>query len=133
MLKVLGVNDKTVNERGIILEIQDSNGIKTLEHFWYVKSFSSFAVRYSKDDIDFDDETTTFLYIPIQENKYKYFKNYVNTIEDILSEIEFKYHEIGYERVEITGIKSFVFDVESSQDVYNVLYEVKKNEVIIEK
>ena len=74
MLKVLGINEHTANERGIIVEV--SNGIKTkVEHFWFVKSFSAFTIQLAKGDIYIEETpNTTLLYIPIKEHKFKNFK-----------------------------------------------------------
>lgn len=129
MLKVLGINEHTANERGIIVEV--SHGVKTkVEHFWFVKSFSAFTIQLARGDIYIEETpNTTLLYIPIKEHQFKNFKEYVNTIEDVLDSIEFKFQPVDYERFEITGITSTIFDIDSSQEVYDVLYEVKKGDI----
>lgn len=129
MLKVLGINEHTANERGIIVEV--SKGVRPkVEHFWFVKSFSAFTIQLSRGDIYIEESPkTTLLYIPIKEHQFKNFKEYVNTIEDVLDSIEFKFQPVDYERFEITGITSTIFDIDSSQEVYDMLYEIKKSDI----
>jgi hypothetical protein len=133
-MQVMGVNATNYNERGIILVIEDFYNSKKICDYHFVKSFLDFTIRYADGDIVLDEYANdrVLIFIPIQDRKYKYFKKYINSIEDVIDNIEFKYKETEYERVEITGIKSFVFNLDTPE-VYNILYDIKKDEVIVNK
>ena len=123
MVDVIGVNAKTCRERGLVLEIEECYGEMKIRDYYYVKSFLDFTIRYSDGDIVLDE---------YQKNRIlKYFKRYVNSVEDIIDNVEFRYKETGYGDYSIIGITSNIFDVESSKEVYNILYDIKKHKVIV--
>ena len=132
-MQVMGVNAKTYGERGIVLEIEDYYGEMEIRDYHYVKSFLDFTIRYADGDIVLDEyqKNKVLLFLPIRE--FKYFKRYVNSVDDIIDNVEFRFKETGYGDYSIIGITSSIFDVESSKEVYNVLYDIKKHEVIVNK
>lgn len=132
-MQVMGVNAKTYRERGIVLEIDDYYGEMEIRDYHFVKSFLDFTIRYADGDIVLDEyqKNKVLLFLPIRE--FKYFKRYVNSVDDIIDNVEFRFKETGYGDYSIVGITSNIFDVESSREVYNVLYDIKKHEVIVNK
>ena len=132
-MQVMGVNAKTYGERGIVLEIEDYYGEMKIRDYYYVKCFLDFTIKYADGDIVLDEyqKNKVLLFLPIRE--FKYFKRYVNSIDDIIDNVEFRFKETGYGDYSIVGITSSIFDVESSKEVYNVLYDIKKHEVIVNK
>lgn len=133
MVNVIGVNAKTCRERGIVLEIEDCFGEMKICDYHYVKSFLDFTIKYADGDIVLDEyqENKVLVYMPIKE--FKYFKRYVNSIDDIIDNVEFRFKETGYGDYSIIGITSNIFDVESSKETYNILYDIKKHKVIVNK
>ena len=60
MLKVLGINEHTATERGIIVEV--SKGVRPkVEHFWFVKSFSAFTIQLARGDMYIEESPKTTL------------------------------------------------------------------------
>lgn len=126
MVNVIGVNAKTTNERGLVLEIENCYGEMIITNYHYVKSFLDFTIKYADGDIVLDEyqKNRILVYMPVRE--LKYFKRYVNSVEDIIDNVEFRFKETGYGDYSIIGITSNIFDVESSRETYNILYDIKK-------
>lgn len=127
MIKMIGINQNSVDEKGIVLLVNSNDEVKD---YWYVTSFMAFNTKYAKGEIFIDDneENLILVYIPIQQTKGKYVKRYVNSITDVLDNVVFTYDN---ETNDITGVDSFCFDL-SDEEVYSWLYDLKCDHSLVE-